>query len=189
MQQRTNTPRLPIDSCEALFEKLKWDYTQLENDWSSPYGAFNFVVTAYHLYQDWIKQAGTTEQKERLANIPERGRLLFDVWRDVTNATKHWQLNERSQNKRVVNEVSGPNIGDWHSYFIIGPVLYVRVSDALPSLCELALVTVQCFKWLLGGEGAFEFAALERQLELVFLANTTDQEEIEFIQLHDAPSK
>ena len=168
MQQPTATPRLPIDSCEALFEKLKWDYIQLENDWSSSYCTFNFVVTAYHLYQDWIKQAGTAEQKRRLANLPENGKLLFNVWRDVTNATKHWQLNERSQNQRVVNEVSGPVVGDWYSYFVAGPVLYVRVGDALPSLCELAEITIWCFKWLLGGEEDFEFAALVRRLELVF---------------------
>lgn len=168
MQQSENSPRLPIDSCEALFEKLKWDYMQLENDWSSSYCAFNFVVTAYHLYQDWIKQAGTAEQKGRIANLPEHGKLLFNVWRDVTNATKHWDLNERSQNRRVVSDVSGPIIADWYSYFIAGPVLYVRVGDALPSLSELAQVTIWCFQWLLGGEDAFEFAVLERQLMLVF---------------------
>ena len=61
-------PRLPIDSCEALFEKLKWDFQQLEKDWTSPYTTFNFVVTAYHLYQDWIKRAGSHEQSYVVRN-------------------------------------------------------------------------------------------------------------------------
>lgn len=168
MQESAVAPRLPINSCEALFEKLKWDYVQLENDWSSSYCAFNFVVTAYHLYQDWIKRAGTAEQKERLASFPEYGKVLFNVWRDVTNATKHWELNERSEKQRIVDEVSGPIVGDWYAYFIAGPVLYVRVGGALPSVFELAQVTIWAFQWLLGGDDAFECAALERQLNLVF---------------------
>jgi len=161
-------PRLPIDSCEALFEKLKWDFLQLEKEWSSPYCTFNFVITAYHLYQDWIKRAGTEEQRQRITGLPENGNLLFMVWRDITNATKHWELNPRSQSQQVVNEVSGPVIGDWYAYFVAGPVLYVRVGDALPSLPELAQATIWCFKWLLEGEQSFEFKTLEHQLNLVF---------------------
>ncbi|KON79385.1 hypothetical protein PA01_12635 [Azoarcus sp. PA01] len=168
MSLTCSVPRLPIDSCEALFEKLKWEYMQLEKDWSSSYCTFNFVVTSYHLYQDWIKRAGTDEQKQRKAKLPEYGRLLFKVWRDITNATKHWELNERSQSQQVVNDVSGPQIGDWYAFLIAGPVIYVQVGDARPSLAELAQATIWCFKWLIDGEQSFALAILEQQLELVF---------------------
>lgn len=163
-----NTPRLPIDSCEALFEKLKWDCIQLEKDWSSSYCIFNFVVTGYHLYKDWIMKAGTAEQKKRCADLPENGKLLFNVWRDVANATKHWQLYEKNHRTCVVNDVSGPIIGDWYSYFVVGPVLYVQVGDALPSVCELVPVTMGCFEWLLRGDDGIELADLVGQLDLVF---------------------
>lgn len=161
-------PRLPIDSCESLFEKLKWDFSQLENDWGSSFCTFNFVITAYHLYQDWIKRAGTNEQMQRKAELPENGKLLFEVWRDITNATKHWELNERSQSQQVVNEVSAQQIGDWYAYFVAGPVIYVQVGEARPSLPELVYVTIYCFKWIIEGEQAFALADLDRQLELVF---------------------
>ena len=161
-------PRLPIDSCEALFEKLQWDHIQLEKEWNS-YGTFNFVLTAYHLYQDWIEKTGTDEQKHRKLLLPEKGRLLFKVWRDITNATKHWELDQHNQKRQVLDSVSSPQIADWYAYFVAGPVIYVNVENARSSLPELAQVTIWCFKWLLEGENAFAFHNLEYQLELAFL--------------------
>ncbi|MDC7704051.1 hypothetical protein [Vogesella indigofera] len=168
MPPTMNTPRLPIDTCEKLFDKLKWDHSQLEKDWGSSYCAFNFIVTAYHLYNDWISVAGTKEQRKRRHNLPSHGKLLFVVWRDITNATKHWELDEKSQKKQVVSEVSGPIVGDWYSYFIAGPVHYVRVGNTLPSLPELAHVTIRCFQWLLEGEQSVKLSDLDRQLAVVF---------------------
>lgn len=167
MQQNKPSPRLPLNSCEALFEKLKWDYEQLSKEWS-PYCTFNFVITAYHLYQDWIDQTGTKEQRKRKAKLPEHGQLLFKVWRDITNASKHWELDRPSQKKQVVTSVSQPQIADWHAYFVTGPVIYVQVGDARPSLTQLADATLWSFKWLIEGEGSFLLSDLERQLELVF---------------------
>ena len=66
------SPRIPIDTCEGLFEKLKWDYKQLEEGWTE-YRTFNFIVTAYHLYADWINSAGTREQKQRKNKLSEQG--------------------------------------------------------------------------------------------------------------------
>ena len=160
-------PRLSMDSCEALFGKLKWDHEQLTKDWG-PYCTFNFVITAYHLYHDWIKRAGSEEQKARKAALPAHGVLLFNVWRDVTTAAKHWELNERSQGNQVVNSVSTPQIADWHAYFVTGPVIYIQVGDARPSLTQLADVTIWCFKWLIEGDESFPFNDLCRQLELTF---------------------
>lgn len=171
-------PRLPIDSCEALFEKLKWERQQLEGDWTSPYTTFNFVVTAYHLYKDWIKQAATAEQKLRWQNLPEKGKLLFDVWRDITNATKHWELNKQSKEHQVVDKITGPLIGDWDSFLFTGPVYYVRVGNALPSLPELSAVTIRCFEWILEGETPEKLLLLEQNLEVVFrtLSESDEQE-------------
>ena len=100
--------------------------------------------------------------------LPRQGRLLFEVWRDITNATKHWELNEHSQGKQVVNSVTQPQIADWYAYFVTGPLIYVQVGDARPSLTQLADATLSCFKWLIEGEGSFALADLTRQLELVF---------------------
>ena len=161
-------PRLAIDSCEALFEKLKWDHAQLKKEWDSSYCTFNFVVTAYHLYQDWINSAGTDEQKSRKTMLPSNGVLLFEVWRDITNATKHWELNERSQKQQVVDGISTPIVHDWHAFLVTGPVSYVQVGGTRLSMSGLVEVTMLCFKWLIEGERALALTDLERELNLLF---------------------
>lgn len=168
MSRNYSTPRLPINTCEGLFEKLKWDYHQLQKDWSSTYCAFNFVVTAYHLYRDWIPRAGSEVQRQRISELPDKGNLLFEVLRDITNASKHWELDERSKSKQVVNIVSEPQIGDWYAFLVAGPVTYIQVGDAYPSIIQIADVTILCCKWLLEGEESFVYSDLEHQLSLVF---------------------
>ncbi|HXE97711.1 MAG TPA: hypothetical protein VN642_14995 [Dongiaceae bacterium] len=160
-------PRLPIHTCEGLLEKLKWDHNEFKQGWTE-YRTFNFVVTAYHLYADWIDRAGSAEQKKRKKELPDLAKLLFKVLRDITNATKHWTLNTGSQSRQVVSGVTSPQIADWYSYFIAGPVIYVTVGESRPSLPELADVTIKCFDWLLrGGEAPFP-TSLEQELSMVF---------------------
>lgn len=161
------SPRIPIHTCEELFEKLKWDYQEFEKGWTE-YRTFNFVVTAYHLYQDWIKSAGTSSQKNRKNKLPRQGKLLFRVLRDITNASKHWELDEDSKNKQVVSGVSEPQIADAYAYFIAGPVLYISVDSARPSMPELASLALECFTWILQGEGLPFPIELTKRLSNVF---------------------
>ncbi len=51
---------LHLTDPESLFEKLKHDYSELENDINDVYKAFNFFVTAEHL-PDWV---GNTKIKD-----------------------------------------------------------------------------------------------------------------------------
>lgn len=148
MSSQKNAPRLPLHTCSDLFGKLQFDLEELGDDWSE-YKTFNFVITAYHLYQDWISATGTKNQRRKREKLPEKALLLFQVWRDITNATKHWKLNKDGQSKQVVDSVSERQIADWHSYFIAGPVIYIEVSGAKPSFPELANATIQCFSWFL----------------------------------------
>lgn len=167
MFSQKNSPRLPLHTCSDLFSKLQFDFAEIKNDWSE-YKAFNFVITAYHLYEDWINATGKKTQKRKKRELPQNARLLFQVWRDITNATKHWKLNKESQSKQVVDSVSERQIADWHSYFIAGPVIYVEVAGARPSLPDLANATVQCFSWLLDDSREIFPTALHDYLEKIF---------------------
>ncbi len=160
------SPRIPIDTCEGLFEKLKWDHQQLQDGWTE-YCTFNFVVTAYHLYADWIDSAGALHQKRRKNKLPDCGKKLFFTLRDLTNASKHWKLDSKGEGKRIVSGVSGREIADWYSYFIAGPVIYVLVNGARPSLPELAELTLECLDWILQGEDTFP-PPLAEKLETAF---------------------
>lgn len=63
------SPRLPLHTADDLFKKLRWEEERLEQSWSE-YDSFNFIVTAHHLYFDWILKgnAATPEQVERAKN-------------------------------------------------------------------------------------------------------------------------
>jgi hypothetical protein len=161
------SPRVPIDTCEGLFEKLKWDYEQLEEGWNE-YRTFNFVVTAYHLYADWINSAGTREQKQRKNKLSERGKTLFSVLRDITNSSKHWELDTKSKKKQVVSEVTTPQIADWYAYLVAGPVMYVSVGSARLSMPEIASITLKCFEWILHGTESSLPPEIEDRLQVIF---------------------
>jgi len=47
-------PVLGIYSSMDMFKKLKFESQRLEQGWH-PYDAFNFLVTAWHLFEDWTK--------------------------------------------------------------------------------------------------------------------------------------
>lgn len=163
----STSPRLPINTCEELFEKVKWDLQELQQGWTE-YRTFNFVVTAYHLYADWIDSVGTREQRQRKNALPTPGKKLFFVLRDITNASKHWHLDAQGERKKIVSDTSSPIIADWYAYFIAGPVIYVSVDNARPSLPEIAHATVKCLKWILdGGTGPFP-SDLDKELNQVF---------------------
>jgi len=134
-----------------MLAKLKWDQQQFEGGWDE-YKTFNFVLTAHHLFTDWIDSIGTREHKNKRKLLPENAKLIFSAWRDITNASKHCTLNPDGKRKQVVTEVTKPRIGDWHAYFITGPVIYVSIGAARPGLPQLANVTVRTFDWIINAE-------------------------------------
>jgi len=165
-------PRIPLNTPEDLLDKLKLDYKELDNG-RAEYKAFNFVVTAYHLFEDWIKKSPKSDlrlkkPRKRCENLPANARKLFDVLRDITNASKHFQLNEKSRNKQIVTDVSTPQIRDMHSFYNNRPVLYVTVEDACPSLSELACLTLECITWILQGDSDVFPPELIDRLDHVF---------------------
>ena len=167
MATTKSSPRLPFGTCEDLFSKLKLDFEDLKKDWSEQH-TFNFIVTAYHLYQDWIDRVGSSEMKRKKNQLPPQAKLLVNVFRDITNATKHWKLDKGSQAKQVVDGVSQPQIADWYAYFKAGPVIYVDVDGARPSMPELSHVAIKLFEWLLD-DAVYVFPAdLANSLATIF---------------------
>lgn len=164
------SPRLPLNTCSDLLAKLNWEHQQLQASWDT-YRTFNFVITANHLYKDWIDKTGTDLQRLKKKNLPPLAIKLFKSWRDISNATKHWKLDRNGG--QVVTDVSEPIIGDWYAYFVAGPVIYVEVAGARPSLPELARVTLRCFEWLLSEvEDPFP-DQLRVELEMIFTPHKT----------------
>lgn len=160
------SPRISIHTCEGLFKKVEWEYEQLKQE-CGEYQTFNFILTAYHLYADWIETSGTREQKQRKNKLPTEARHIFFVLRDVANASKHWKLDVKAQKKQVTTSVSPPAIRDWFAYFS-GSVMYVETNGSLHSVPELASLTVKTLRWILESNNNDFPVELEASLKIKF---------------------
>lgn len=140
-----NQPRFSLKTNLDLYEKLKLDFQNLENDPASPCHAFNFSVTAWHLYHDWITINGTQHQKNKAQKSPIKLKELFKVLADITNASKHFNLDHASE----ISDILEPTCGDWDSYFPNKPTYYINHKGVWISYIQLARVCISCFEYLL----------------------------------------
>ena len=124
-------PTLGISSSLEMFEKLKHESSLLVESWS-PYDTFNFLVTGWHLFQDWPKSdlAGSLSRKKRnRRDLPKSMNLILDVVRDLVNGSKHFKLDRKSSEKRRVGEVhTGKEVG-FYEYFFHEDIPAVTVED------------------------------------------------------------
>lgn len=158
--------RFGLETCQDMYEKLKWEAHRLEDGWSV-YDSFNFVVTAHHLYHDWIKNCGSPEAKAKKCSLPEPAKIVLQSIVDLSNGNKHWKLtNEKTLERQVVTKVYEPIRGDWYAYFVAGPMVYVELGDYILSMTELVYQVISYFKWIFeDGDIAFPLELLNR-LEL-----------------------
>jgi len=146
-------PRLPLDTVEQMFEKLKWEEARLKESWSV-YDSFNFLVTAHHLWCDWLGHAGSTEQQARASGLPDDAKVVFQAVVDVSNGTKHWLMERPGSKKRqVVAEVTEPMCAGWDSYFF-GDMVHFEFGEYFVSMSEISALVLGYFEWIIYGDGA-----------------------------------
>ena len=146
------SPRLPINTVEELFEKLKWEEARLVDSWSV-YDSWNFIVTAHHLYHDWIggrMSKATDEQKGRRKwiqdNVHEVERFFFAM-RNVADGSKHFELDRSNV---IVGEISPPEVSDYDSYFF-GDMIYIPYPGHRVSMFAGSAVVMRCLDWVIYG--------------------------------------
>lgn len=148
--------RLPLATAEELFEKLKWDEQQLDESWGV-FQTFNFIVTAHHLYFDWIikGRGATSEQTARANSLPADARTLFQAVTEVSNGSKHWALTRQDViDRQVVTEVTEPIIADYDSYFF-GEMVHLSFDGRFMSMFQLSGIIMSYFEWIIhGGDDA-----------------------------------
>ena len=140
--------RFGLESCQDMHEKLKWEADKLEKSWGV-YDTFNFVVTAHHLYVDWIDSCGSPELIAKKSSLPDPAKKVMQAIADLVNGNKHYKLTEgRSLKRQVVTKVYKPIIGDYYAYFVAGPMVYVDFGDFNLSMMELMHQVLGYFEWL-----------------------------------------
>jgi len=164
------SPRLPLNTVEGMFEKLKWEESRLRESWNV-YDSFNFIVTAHHLYWDWIHegQASTAEQMARARGIPPDAKVLFQAVTDVSNGSKHWKLdNKGSQKRQVVEEVTDSICAGWDSYFF-GDMIHFKFDGYFISMSELSSLVMHYLELIIHGIGQKTLDELSASLKAMKL--------------------
>ena len=157
--------RFGLETCEDMYEKLKWEAARLEEGWST-YDTFNFVVTANHLYVDWLRVCGRLDQTAKRDLLPAPAALVMQAIVDLSNGSKHWHMtHEKSLERQVTTKVHERIRGNWDAYLKSGPMIFVEFSDYILSMRALRDLVLGYFEWILA-EGSNPFPAeLSQQLE------------------------
>jgi hypothetical protein len=145
------SPRLPLNTVEQLFDKLKWEEARLVQSWSV-YDSWNFIVTANHLSVDWIAEKGspaTQAQRDRRSDLPDDAKRLFKAIRQVANASKHFDLTTAKPHQ-IVGEITDPEISDYDSYFF-GEMIYIPYDDGRISMSAASALIMRHLEWVIYG--------------------------------------
>lgn len=145
-------PTLGITTSRDMFNKLKYDSQLLDNDLQNTYNAFNFVVTAWHLFNDWPKcedKLNSSRIKRQETQIPQEMLLVLNVVRDLCNGSKHFILTNEAARKRVVGEVlTGREIGAYEYFFHeTTPAVNTKDGFYLP-IRVLNNIVISYFEWV-----------------------------------------
>lgn len=157
--------RVGLETCHDLYDKLKFEGKRLEDGWAI-YDTFNFVVTAHHLYADWIPKRGTDKAKAKNEALPASAQMIMDCIIELSNGSKHWELKEYHKKKQIIKAQPVRAINDWYAYMLAGPMLYVEAGEYKLSMRELRDLVLGYFAWMLDDNSEELPEALTQQLEL-----------------------
>lgn len=143
---------LGVSGCRDLFKKLEAEGEALAPHWR-PYDCFNFVITAWHLYEDWIKADRLAAPRLALnkiekAKTPPEMQLVLDALRDVANASKHVAPKKRSQGPKVLTATHGELEPDLYSWFFHEDMPGLSVENSYFSIRVLRNILLRYFSWV-----------------------------------------
>lgn len=141
-----------LSSCLDLHNKLTCEGVTLENNWNI-YNCFNFILTAWHLHEDWIDKDRTNRpllstKKKGQHGTPKRMMQIIWALRDITNSSKHFGLDKKANGKKVTTGIHKPLIGDAASYFLHGPMIYIEIEDSIYSMWDIRYIVLLYFDWI-----------------------------------------
>lgn len=143
-------PVLGIESSLDMFKKLKFESSRLQQDWH-PYDAFNFLVTAWHLFEDWPKSDDSRalcRMKRQRNRLPTEMNFVLDVVRDLVNGSKHFYLKPSAAEKRRIDEVHTGEEVDYYEYYFHEDLPAVTVEvDWYFSVRVLNNLIMAYFEW------------------------------------------
>lgn len=133
-----------------MFDKLKHESLRLQQGWHR-YDAFNFLVTAWHLFKDWPNSddpRALCRMKRQGKRLPHQMNFVLDIVRDLAYGSKHFQLIPDAAAKRWAGEVhTGQEMG-FYEYFFHENLPAVTVEDHWYfSIRVLNNIMIRYFEW------------------------------------------
>jgi hypothetical protein len=149
----SKTTKFGLTTPYDLYAKLKYDADLLlrrrkeiaEEHRLEEFEAFNFFVTAWHLYKDWLQGSSLDKPKYALDKINAATSSFIeikDVIRDIANGSKHFELNTSA---KVV--IGDREISSWYSYFF-GPQFSIDTKSFHFLMYELVGIIMDYFEWV-----------------------------------------
>lgn len=147
-------PTIGLSTSLDLYQKLQFESERLiTNHWHS-YDAFNFIITAWHLYDDWLQKGNSktlSVQKRRKEKCtPKSMHLVLQLVNDLANGSKHFQLNQPAARNRKINETHEGNESSFYSWFNRERGIPGLTADdgSYFSLRQLNLILMRYFEWV-----------------------------------------
>jgi hypothetical protein len=116
-----------IQDSKGLFDKLVRDYNLFLADKTSSDKAINFSITAYHLYE-WTEAELNKDEQESLRNKRKQIQEDFQIIRDITNGSKHKDINNYVPKLKTAKKHNGSFSSAFSRGFDI-TVLLVEMND------------------------------------------------------------
>lgn len=149
----SKTAKFGLTTPYDFYAKLKYDSDLLlrrrkesaEEHRLEEFEAFNFFVTAWHLYKDWLQGSSLVKPKYGVDKINAATSSFIeikDVIRDIANGSKHFELNASA---KVV--VGDREISSWYSYFF-GPQFSIDTKSFHFLMYELVGLIMGYFEWI-----------------------------------------
>ncbi len=150
-------PTLGIETSADMYNKLKFESARLQKTgWNSAYDTFNFIVTAWHLYNDWTKSkdsSSLSKSKRNPNKLPESMLLVLSSVKDLCNGSKHLTLTPEAARKRQVNEVHTGEIQSWLAWFTQERIPGISVDvNWYFSIRVLHNIVMHYFEWVFDDE-------------------------------------
>lgn len=148
-----------IENSLNLFEKIKLDGQKMISS-AHPFEVFNFVITVWHLHNDWLPK----EIENYSERVPELMEKVFTLICAIANGSKHYNLytsNVEKYGKRVSCEK--PGIRNWTAFFSGRNQPDFKIDGIFITLQELHNIIIFFFEWVFNDQVDLESFPAELQ--------------------------
>ncbi len=141
-----------ISNCHDWYDKLKFEHGRLvASQYKEKYDILNFIITAYHLNDDWLSKDKGMRPKlanDKRGKAPKEMQQIVRAIKDLANGNKHMVLDKANSEKRVVDTVHHSGFESSFYSFYFGPHFGISIGTNYYIFPTLADLIMSYFNWI-----------------------------------------